>query len=111
MKKSPLIPLLTFAFPALGWAQQEAAEEEGAAQPEIEEVVVLGRFLSAAESLVAERITVPFSADFLGAHVIGRAGDPDIASAPAQGAGPDGGGRQVRLRTGTGRTVLQRHRE
>ena len=44
-------------------------------------MVVTGRFLSAAESLVAERITVPFSADFLGADVIGRAGDPDIASA------------------------------
>jgi TonB-dependent receptor len=47
----------------------------------MEEIITVGRFLSAAESLVNERITVPYSADFLGADVIARAGDPDIASA------------------------------
>ena len=82
MNKSPLFLLLAIAFPGLGLAQREAARDEAApTQPEIEEVVVTGRFLSAAESLAAERITVPFSTDFLGADVIARAGDPDIASA------------------------------
>ena len=48
---------------------------------EIEEVIAVGRFQSAAEALVTERLTVPYSADFLGADVIARAGDPDIAQA------------------------------
>jgi len=60
--------------------QQPEAQESSESQA-IEEVVVVGRLLSAAESLVTERITVPFSADFLGSDVIARAGDPDIASA------------------------------
>jgi outer membrane receptor protein involved in Fe transport len=101
--------LLALSLPAcVAWAQEDAAqpeaqqaganqtveeksrripspvplweEQSGANQP-IEEVVVVGRFLSAAESLVTERLTVPFSAEFLGADVIARAGDPDIASA------------------------------
>ena len=58
-----------------------AEEADGQSVQLVEEVVVVGRFLSAAEALVTERITVPFSADFLGADVIARAGDPDIAAA------------------------------
>ena len=81
MKKFLLFALLVSVLPPIGRAQEETAGQEGDAQPEVEEVVVVGRFLSAAESLVAERITVPFSADFLGAEVIARAGDSDIASA------------------------------
>ena len=81
IRKFPLISWFVLALPALGWAQEEAAENEDDSQSAIEEVVVVGRFLSAAEALVAERITVPFSADFLGADVIARAGDTDIASA------------------------------
>jgi len=58
-------------------AQEEQAQQSGA----IEEVVAVGRLATAAESLTAERIALPVSADFLGADVIARAGDPDIASA------------------------------
>jgi outer membrane receptor protein involved in Fe transport len=74
---------LALALPAsAAFAQDETTEPQQAGTDQtIEEVVVVGRFLSAAESLVTERITVPFSADFLGADVIARAGDPDIASA------------------------------
>ena len=50
-------------------------------QESIEEVVVVGRLLSAAESLTDERIELPFSADFLGAEVIARAGDTNIGAA------------------------------
>ena len=48
---------------------------------DIEEVVVVGRLLSAAEALTDERIELPFSADFLGFEVMARAGDTDIAQA------------------------------
>ncbi|MFL2546152.1 MAG: TonB-dependent receptor domain-containing protein [Candidatus Rariloculaceae bacterium] len=47
----------------------------------MEEVIVTGRFLNAQESLVKERLSIPYSADFLGADVIARAADPDVASA------------------------------
>lgn len=47
----------------------------------IEEVVVLGRLVSAAQSLTNERMEVPFSADYLSFEVMARAGDPDLASA------------------------------
>jgi outer membrane receptor protein involved in Fe transport len=61
------------------------AVETGRAQDEppagIEEVLAVGRLQSAAESLTMERMTLPVSADFLGAEAIARAGDPDIASA------------------------------
>ena len=73
------LALLTPA--AAAWAQDEPEAQQADENQAIEEVVVVGRFLSAAESLVTERITVPFSADFLGADVIARAADPDIASA------------------------------
>lgn len=63
---------------AMGNAYAQDEEPPAAA---IEEVVAVGRFLSAAESLSAERLDLPVSADFLGADVIARAGDPDIASA------------------------------
>ena len=66
---------------SVSWAQEQEAAETAEPEGVIEEVVAVGRFLSAAESLVMERITVPFSADFLGSDVIARAGDTDIASA------------------------------
>ncbi len=85
MNKLPTFLLLTIGVPGLGLAQQEGVQYKDVPEPsetaKIEEVVVIGRFLSAAEALVAERVTVPFSADFLGADVIARAGDSDIASA------------------------------
>lgn len=49
--------------------------------PPMEEVFAVGRLQSAAESLAEERLRLPVSADFLGADVIARAGDPDIGAA------------------------------
>ncbi|HEX6995708.1 MAG TPA: TonB-dependent receptor [Gammaproteobacteria bacterium] len=49
--------------------------------PPMEEVFAVGRLQSAAESLTEERLRLPVSADFLGADVIARAGDPDIGTA------------------------------
>lgn len=63
------------------FAQDDQAEPPATDSGVIEEVVVMGRLLNAAESLTAERLNLPVSADFLGAEVIARAGDPDIASA------------------------------
>jgi len=79
LRQAVTLALLSSASTA--WAQVEPAPLLADPNQPIEEVVVVGRFLSAAESLVTERITVPFSADFLGADVIARAADPDIASA------------------------------
>ena len=76
---------------ALSWAigtvlavagTAQAQEESQVGEDEaIQEIVAVGRLLSAAESLSAERVQLPVSADFLGAEAIARAGDPDIASA------------------------------
>ena len=60
------------------FAQEQQQADQGG---EIEEVIATYRLLSAAESLTTERINLPFSADFLGADVMDRAGDPDIAAA------------------------------
>lgn len=49
--------------------------------PPMEEVYAVGRLQSAAESLTEERLRLPVSADFLGAEVIARAGDPDLGAA------------------------------
>jgi outer membrane receptor protein involved in Fe transport len=85
-----LVNLAALALPlsALSISNAQETEEQredgrAAAVPagDIEEVVVVGRLLSAAESLVDERIELPFSADFLGADVITRAGDTEIGSA------------------------------
>jgi outer membrane receptor protein involved in Fe transport len=70
---------------AAGSVRAQDSEEEAQSSTDttgvIEEVFAVGRFLSAAESLSAERLELPVSADFLGADVIARAADPDIASA------------------------------
>lgn len=58
-----------------------AAAQPAIEPPVMEEVVAVGRFLSAAESLTSERLELPVSADFLSADVISRAADPDIGSA------------------------------
>ena len=71
--------LAILALPTFG--QQEQENQQVVQNEVIEEVVTTARFLSAAESLTVERLTVPFSADFLSAEVIARAGDSDIASA------------------------------
>ena len=76
--QATLLSLLAIlALPTFG--QQEQENQQVVQNEVIEEVVVSARFLSAAESLTVERLTVPFSADFLSAEVIARAGDSDLS--------------------------------
>ena len=63
---------------AAATAQEVQQADQGG---EIEEVIAVYRLLSQAESLTNERVNLPFSADFLGAEVMSRTADPDIASA------------------------------
>jgi TonB-dependent receptor len=60
---------------------QESEVQQANQGEEMEEVIAVYRLLSAAESLTNERINLPFSADFLGAEVMSRTGDPDIGQA------------------------------
>lgn len=50
-------------------------------EPEIEEVVVVGRFINASEKLASERMNDAFATDLLGADLISRLGDSTVASA------------------------------
>lgn len=49
--------------------------------PVIEEMIVSGRLISGAKSIVDQRIEQPFAADLLGSEQISRAGDSDVAMA------------------------------
>lgn len=51
------------------------------AAPDIEEIVVLGRYRSAATDVVSERLDSEVPMDFLGAESIARTGDGDVAAA------------------------------
>ena len=62
-------------------AQEDSAAPAAEAEAPVEQVVVVGRLVDAQESLTLERFEAPVSADFLGAAVISRAGDSDIAAA------------------------------
>ena len=50
-------------------------------QEEVEEVVVLGRFISSSQQLVNERMNDAFATDLLGADTISRLGDSTVAFA------------------------------
>ena len=63
-------------------AQGEPGEATATADPNaIEEVVVLGRFKSAATDIVSERIDSDVPMDMLDSESIGRVGDSDVAQA------------------------------
>ena len=62
----------------IGLNNYSLAQEE---EVELEEVVVVGRLKSSAQSLVQERVEQPFSADFLGFEMMSQAGDPNLAAA------------------------------
>lgn len=66
------------AFPAATEAQEDQAN---IAAPAIEEVLVLGRLKSSAESIIGERMEQPFAADILGGEQISRTGDSNVAAA------------------------------
>ena len=68
--------------PAIAQAQS-VVPEPTAPQPseEIEEVVVLGRFISSSQQVVNERLNDAFATDLLGAATIARLGDSTVAGA------------------------------
>ncbi len=74
---------LALAIAAILIAGTASAQEDAVPPTEttVEQVVVVGRLVDAQESLTLERFEAPVSADFLGAAVISRAGDSDIAAA------------------------------
>jgi len=91
LRKHPIAAAVALAL-ALGPAGAAAQEEEG--QPDIipepqiqnpeeaiEEVVVLGRFISSSQQLVNERMNDAFATDLLGSDTISRLGDSTVASA------------------------------
>ena len=94
MKKTPIrlaIVLAIFSWHATAIAQDEQAEDSGIAAPAqpavsdegevVEEVVVLGRFISSSQQLVNERIESAYASDILGADTISRLGDSTVGAA------------------------------
>lgn len=88
-KKLPLAAAVATAMAA--WCLPATAQETDdnvvpaptapAEEPEIEEVVVLGRFISSSQQLVNERMSDAFATDLLGADTISRLGDSTVAAA------------------------------
>ena len=80
------VPAIVMLGTALGAVAQEADGDSPPATVQadpnaIEELVVLGRFKSAATDIVSERIDSDVPLDMLDAEAIGRAGDGDVAQA------------------------------
>ncbi len=62
-------------------AAAESEAEQADANQEVEEIVVIGRYKSAATDIVSERIESDVPMDFLDAESISRVGDSNVASA------------------------------
>jgi len=71
MMASTVVPV------AMAAAEDDGLEDSG----DIEEVVVLGRFISSSQELVNERMSDAFAADLLGADTIARLGDSTVGAA------------------------------
>ena len=89
LRKHPLAAAVALAL-AVGHAGALAQEGEDDLIPEpqvqnpdeaIEEVVVLGRFISSSQQLVNERMNDAFATDLLGSDTISRLGDATVAAA------------------------------
>lgn len=76
---------LAIATVLASWQSAATAQDEAPAQPQpdgaVEEVVVTGRYLSASQRLVDERLNDASVTDMLGADAIGRLGDSTVAAA------------------------------
>ena len=90
MKHAPvrngILPLAIAAAVSLtvvpvGFAQDADRDNDQAEDEAVEEVVVVGRFLSSSQQLVNERMTDAFATDLLGADTISRLGDSTVANA------------------------------
>ena len=78
--KNTLLP--AFSLSALSLAISAVAQEEPqTALKPIEEVVIVGRLQSGADSLVMERLEQEVAMDVLGSEFIGRVGDSNVAAA------------------------------
>lgn len=78
--KNTLLP--AFSLSVLSMAISAVAQEDSQrALPPMEEVVIVGRLQSGAESLVMERLEQEVAMDILGSEFIGRVGDSNVASA------------------------------
>jgi TonB-dependent receptor len=78
MRKLILATLLV----ASSWQLSATAQDIiDISEPEIEEVVVTGRFISSSQQLVNERMNDAYAADLLGAETIARLGDSTVAAA------------------------------
>ena len=76
------VTLLAWQLPAQ--AQQAPSEPAAVEEDEegvVEEVVVLGRFISSSQQLVNERIDSAYASDILGADTISRLGDSTVGAA------------------------------
>lgn len=85
-RKHPLAAAVVLALSSAGayaqdLARPEVAESSSEDAQEIEEVVVLGRFISSSQQLVNERMNDAFATDLLGADTISRLGDATVAAA------------------------------
>ena len=89
-KKKPVA--LAVAVTVIGWQASAYAQVAAPEEPRVEatteesgevveEVVVLGRFISSSQELVNERINDSYVSDVLGAETISRLGDSTVASA------------------------------
>ena len=88
-KKKPVS--LAIAMTLIGWQASAYAQVAAPEEPRVEatdesgevveEVVVLGRFISSSQELVNERINDSYVSDVLGADTISRLGDSTVASA------------------------------
>ena len=63
------------------WQAPAMAQEQPEPQSGVEEVVVTGRYLSASQKLIDERLNDASVTDMLGADTIGRLGDSSVAAA------------------------------
>jgi len=72
------IGIFAMSLPAFSQVQDSVPAED---ENEIEEVIVTGRFISASQQLVNERMSDAFATDLLGADTIARLGDSTVGAA------------------------------
>ncbi|HEY7773018.1 MAG TPA: TonB-dependent receptor [Marinagarivorans sp.] len=75
------LSLLSLAVSSVVQAQEVDISEDVVAPSVMEEVVIFGRMVSGAESLVQERQEQAVATDYIGAEQIGRIGDSTVAMA------------------------------
>ena len=105
IKKRPVVLAVTLAL--VSWqgvtrAQNQDVEDAAIAEPAIEEVVVLGRAISATQELINERLTDANVIDTLGAETIFAPRRLHRWCSPAPAARPHVGQRQVLYIRGLG---------